>query len=201
MDNTALKKQIRKELLAARASMKPEEVALASKQIFERWCNRFSLKKVSFLHVFQSIVSKNEVDTSHYTDFVRRKHPQVKLVVPVVDQFAGQLRHAVVEEDIQLVPNRWGIPEPKAAVKFLYPIEIDMVLVPMLAFDNQGNRLGYGAGYYDKFLQFTRPNCLKIGLCFENGHLDQLPSEPHDIPLDFVVTESTILRFNPNLAI
>lgn len=199
MDRSSLKQSLRKELIAKRNTMSPEEVTKLSNQIFERWCNRFSIRKVSYLHVFQSIVDSNEVQTQPYMDYIRRKHPQVRVVVPVVDKAAGDLKHAYIEDDIQLIPNRWGIPEPKMPVTMIYPLEIDMVLVPMLAFDAEGNRLGYGAGYYDKFLELTRPNCIKIGLCFEMGRqAELLPSEAHDVKLDFVVTESTIERFNPN---
>ncbi len=202
MDHTSLKKKLRKELIATRNAYSMEQINAMSTQIFERWCNRFSIRKVSYLHVFQSIIDGNEVQTKPYMDYVRRKHPQVRIVVPVVDKAAGDLKHAYVEDDIQLIPNRRGIPEPKMPVKLVCPLEIDMVLIPMLAFDEEGNRLGYGAGYYDKFLELVRPNCIKIGLCFEMGRQSELlPVEGHDVKLDFVVTESTVQRFNPNFQI
>lgn len=69
------------------------------------------------------------------------------------------------------------------------PAEFDLILVPMLGFDDQLQRIGYGGGYYDKFLA-TQPHASKIGVCFELGRLDQpIPAEPHDIPLERVVTE------------
>ena len=77
-----------------------------------------------------------------------------------------------------------------------------MVIVPMLGFDQMGHRLGYGAGFYDHFLALTRPACLKIGICFSQGQLaSPLPAEAHDVPLDFVVTDQEIIRFNNNFAI
>lgn len=202
MDQISLKKSIRKEVMAARQLLSAKEVESKSRQIFERWCNRFSIRKLTYLHVFQSIEDRNEVQTRYYLDFVRRKHPQVRVVVPVVDKVNGVLKHAWVEDHIELIPNKWGIPEPKMPVTMIYPIELDMILVPMLAFDEEGNRLGYGAGYYDKFLSLLRPNCIKIGLCFELGRRSELlPAEPHDIKLDFIVTEEGIQRFNPNFPI
>jgi 5-formyltetrahydrofolate cyclo-ligase len=71
----------------------------------------------------------------------------------------------------------------------------DAVIVPTLGFDSNGFRLGWGGGFYDKFLA-TQERAIKIGLCFETGHIKKLiPVEPHDIKLDFVVTEGTIYNF------
>ena len=170
--------------------------------IFEKWFKLFTIKKLSYLHIFQPIESKNEVQTKPFMDYVYRKHPQVRIVVPIVEKTTGTLKHAYVENEIELIPNQWGIPEPKMPVRMVFPMELDMVLVPMLAFDEEGNRLGYGAGYYDKFLSMVRPNCVKIGLCFEMGRqATLLPAEEHDVKLDFVVTEQGIQRFNPNFQI
>jgi 5-formyltetrahydrofolate cyclo-ligase len=202
MDQITLKKELRTELLQKRMELSPEKVTLYSRQIFERWRNRFSLKRVGFFHVFQSMPQKHEVQTKDFMDFVRERHPQVHLVVPVVDNINKVLRHAYVHEDVEMRVNRWGIPEPHMAVDFIHPMQMDVVIVPLLGFDDRGHRLGYGAGYYDRFLALTRPACMKVGLCFECGHLSKpLPSEPHDIPLDFVVTENTIIRFNPNFLV
>ncbi|MEY3444439.1 MAG: hypothetical protein RLZZ519_2720 [Bacteroidota bacterium] len=202
MDHTSLKKTLRKQLLASRMEMPVEDVVAKSHAMFERWRNRFSLKKVGYFHIFQSIVSRKEVDTHEFIDFVWNRHPQVFMVVPVVDPINNVLKHAMVHEDLEMRPNRFGIPEPYMAVEFVHPVQMDMVIVPLLAFDDFGQRLGYGAGYYDRFLALTRPSCIKIGLCFDAGYQSTpLPAEAHDIPLDFVVTESNILRFNPNFAI
>jgi len=76
---------------------------------------------------------------------------------------------------------------------------LDMVLVPMLAFDMAGNRLGYGKGFYDRFLSLVRPKCLIVGLCYEEGKVETgLPIEKTDIPMDFVVTEQRVYQFCDN---
>lgn len=202
MDTVALKKALRKKLLATRRALSPEDVAAKSRAIFDQWLVRFTLKPVSHFHVFQSIVQNNEVDTRHFIDYSRTRHPHVALVVPVVDPIEGVLRHAAVSEEVEMVENRWGIPEPKVPLRWVYPMQMDMVIVPMLAFDMAGNRLGYGKGFYDKFLALTRPNCLKIGVCFELGKQEHpLPTDAYDIPMDFVITESGIYRFNENLSL
>lgn len=202
MDNATLKKELRKSLLADRMALTEPELIAKSRQIFERWRNRFSLKRVGFFHSYQTMPQKHEVDSHDFIDFVRERHPQVHVVVPVVDAINRTLRHALVHDDIEMRKNKWGILEPHIAVDFVHPVQLDMIIVPLLGFDDSGHRLGYGAGYYDRFLALTRPACIKIGLCFEIGHMKSpLPSEPHDIPLDFVVTEETTYRFNPNFPI
>ena len=70
-------------------------------------------------------------------------------------------------------------------------VAYDVIIVPMLGFDASLHRLGHGGGYYDKFLS-TQPKATKIGVCFELGKAGQLPVEPHDIPLDTIVTETSI---------
>lgn len=79
----------------------------------------------------------------------------------------------------QKVDGQWHIDEQK----------FDIILVPMIGFDASLHRLGYGGGYYDKFLA-TQPQATKIGVCFELGKVDALPIEPHDIALDYIVTEA-----------
>lgn len=201
MDQTQLKSALRKEMNAKRKSMEPEWVEENSKKIFITWRNRFSLRRVAWLHLFQSIRSRNEIDTNLIFEHLRRRHARIKLVVPIVDPVLGRLRHAYVHENVEMELNRWGIPEPKCPVDFVPPMMLDMVLVPLLAFDSTGNRLGYGKGYYDQFLSMVRPNCPKIGLAFEFQKVDSaLPAEPHDIPLDYIITEKNVYRFNDNFS-
>ena len=92
--------------------------------------------------------------------------------------------------------NRWGINEPVFEKRFFKASDFDLVLVPVLGFDLSGNRLGYGKGYYDKFLKETRKDCLKIGLAFEISKFNgKLPVEDFDVTLDAVITEKNIFRF------
>jgi 5-formyltetrahydrofolate cyclo-ligase len=89
-----------------------------------------------------------------------------------------------------LVRGAYGILEPSAEVEVFSPLEIDMVLVPALAFDRSGYRLGYGGGYYDRFLPRCRPDALTAGVGFDWQVLDSVPHEPHDIPLKALITPS-----------
>lgn len=89
-----------------------------------------------------------------------------------------------------LLPGRLGIPSPPPAEAFAGPV--DCVLVPGLGFSPAGGRLGFGAGYYDRWLA-EHPAALRIGLCFEYQIVPELPVEAHDAPLDYLVTERRML--------
>lgn len=199
MDHTALKKKLRKKLDAERRALSKEEIAAKSKQVFEKWLARFTLKPVQYLHFFQPIEKRNEIQTKHYMDYARAKHDHVKFVVPVVNPYSDHLWHVELSNDIEMEVNHFGIPEPKLPHRKVFPMQLDMILVPMLGFDMEGNRLGYGKGMYDRFLNLTRPDCIKIGLCLDQGKIEEgLPVESHDIPLDYIVTESAVYRFSSN---
>lgn len=92
-----------------------------------------------------------------------------------------------------LIRGSYGIEEPSKHALQLPPQKIDVVLLPGLAFDRKGRRLGYGAGYYDRFLPRLRKDCVKIGLCFALQIFDEIPHEPHDVQVDYLVDENRII--------
>ena len=99
--------------------------------------------------------------------------------------------------DRALRPNRFGIPEP-AHRRFVAPRRLDVVLMPLVAFDKAGNRLGMGGGYYDRSFAFRRHSWMRkpllVGIAHDFQQLGQLPSESWDIPLDMIVTNSRVIR-------
>ncbi|HEY5999279.1 MAG TPA: 5-formyltetrahydrofolate cyclo-ligase [bacterium] len=98
----------------------------------------------------------------------------------------------------ELVPNHFGIPQPpRETARFLPTAAIPLFLVPGLAFDPAGGRLGYGLGFYDRAFADAAPGTLKVGLAFEAQVLERVPTGPHDVPMDFVVTEDRVIRAAP----
>ncbi len=93
-----------------------------------------------------------------------------------------------------LAPSRWGIPEPQPErCPLVDPSQIDLVLVPGVAFDLRGNRLGYGAGFYDRLFQRLPPSALRVACLQDVLLLDRVPAEAHDVPVDLLLTESMAL--------
>jgi len=85
----------------------------------------------------------------------------------------------------------YGILEPKT-VRKADENNIDVILVPGLAFDRNGGRMGFGKGYYDRLLESSK--AVKIGLCYDFQILEKIPTESHDVPMNFVITEKEILE-------
>lgn len=97
----------------------------------------------------------------------------------------------------ELAPGTWNIPEPPKsrwgeAGTEVPPCELDLIIVPGVAFDRSGGRLGHGAGYYDRLLAQVRKETVLYGVCFESQLFDRIEMEAHDIPMDFVITEKNV---------
>ncbi len=119
-----------------------------------------------------------------------------RLVCPRVDRKARRLRlHQVDDLRTALIPGTLGIPEPHPDSRVVEPGQVDWVLVPGLAFDDRGYRLGRGAGHYDRLLPTLRPDVPRWALALDSQWIEALPVEPHDIPLDGIVSpRKTVVR-------
>lgn len=120
-----------------------------------------------------------------------------QFLLPLISQ-DDLLRFAPWQAGDPIQPNRFGIPEPVASQEWFAPFQLDMVFVPLLAFDRSGNRLGYGGGYYDRSFAFlkdqTRPTePLLVGIAYAFQELPQIAPESWDIPLDFVATDHELI--------
>lgn len=93
-----------------------------------------------------------------------------------------------------LVPGAYGIPEPKDGLQAVEPTRIDVVIVPALAYDRRGYRLGYGGGYYDRFLPTLSAQAVKVGVQYDLLVWDALPVGPHDVSVDWVITERSVVE-------
>ncbi|RXE56163.1 5-formyltetrahydrofolate cyclo-ligase [Methanoculleus taiwanensis] len=115
-----------------------------------------------------------------------------RIVVPIIERATCSLRLSYIDDLSVLVPGTFGVPEPLGSEIPADPAEIEVIVIPMLAFDRQGNRLGYGAGYYDRFLErCSQP--VRIGIAYSCQEVERLPSEPDDVAMDFIVTEKAII--------
>lgn len=121
--------------------------------------------------------------------------------LPVIGP-ARRLRFAPWATGAEVSPNRYGIPEPTVQSTLLSPEELDMVLLPLLGFDRQGNRLGFGGGYYDRSFAFlkdrqrpTTPLLVGVGYAFQE--LPGIDAQAWDIALDYVATDRELIDCNP----
>ena len=109
-----------------------------------------------------------------------------------------ELHFAPWRDGDAVAPNRYGIPEPVAPHEWFAPFQLDLVLVPLLAFDRRGRRLGHGGGYYDRSFAFLRDQArptepLLVGVAYDFQEVEQLDEQPWDVPLDYVATDRELI--------
>ena len=167
-------------------------------QLNHRLCENFfahidlSFSKV--VHTFIAIEKKREPNTWPIIERIRREFPYIRLSVPRVNDQTGELENFFLEGLHQLETNTWGVPEPKQGIP-TQSEKIDMVIVPLLCFDKQGQRVGYGKGFYDKFLTQLRPECVRVGISLfpPETKIDDVDS--FDVPLNYCVTPGETFKF------
>ena len=155
---------------------------------------KLKLPPVYCVHTYLASLKLVEVDTSNLVRYLQFKNPGLKIAVPKIDNHSHGLYHYILSENIQLVPNSFGIDEPLEG-KRVEAKQIDLVLVPLLAFDSKGYRVGYGKGYYDKFLADCRPDVISIGLSYFDPVEEIVDIEEFDLPLNYCVTPNRLFRF------
>lgn len=118
-----------------------------------------------------------------------------RILLPIIGKSPGEMQFGQYQGEARLTPNRFGIAEPESPMANAAE-QIDLVLLPLVAFDGHGTRLGMGGGYYDRFLQHNR--AIRCGVAFEcQRSSDELPREVWDIQLNAVVTGSGMIEFSP----
>jgi 5-formyltetrahydrofolate cyclo-ligase len=180
-----LKKEIRKKVLAARDSLLPEQRIAKSREIEERLFSLPDFKSARIVLFFAAF--RSEVDTG---SMIRRALTFGKRVVLPKVKGTELALYEIAVWDKDVSPGMWGIPEPHETKPVMLE-EIDLIIVPGAAFDGRGNRVGYGAGFYDKLLSaFTKTT---VALAFEVQIVPQVPAEDHDVPVKKIVTEKKII--------
>lgn len=186
------KDELRKIYLAKRNALSEPERLNLSHSLCDSFFSTVDLSLVKVIHIYLPIESKKEPNTWLIIDRIRREFPHIRLSIPKIK---GERMENIFFEDIhQLEKNSWGILEPKQGITT--PLEeIDLVIVPLLAFDKFGHRVGYGKGFYDRFLKDCRSDCQKIGLSFFEPEKKIEDSNLFDVPLHMVLTPSEGFQF------
>jgi 5-formyltetrahydrofolate cyclo-ligase len=186
------KQQTRDEFMQRRLALPEADKQALTLQVLERF-QEIHFPALRTVHVYRPIASKKEVDTLPFVRHLEALFPGLILVVPRISG-AGSLEHITWDAETLFAPNAWDIPEPLEGVS-VRPDQIDLVLVPLVAFDSSGYRVGYGKGFYDRFLATCRPDCLRVGLSLFEA-VDVLEDRAEfDVPLSIGVTPTTLYEF------
>ena len=181
-----MKNQLKESVLEKRNSLPKEDIMEKSNKVKD---NLFNLEQYKKSKVAMFFVSFNSEVHTH--DMIKEALKNKTVIVPkIVHQ---EIEPSVIIDFDNLIPSgKFGILEPIETMKIAYK-NIDLVLVPGIVFDKEGHRIGYGFGYYDKFLRKV-PKAIKIGLAFDFQVVDKIPREMHDIPVDLIVTEERVVE-------
>ena len=181
----------RRLFLKQRGRYGEQEILDLSRSLLHR-AKALPLESWASFHIFLSIEEKKEIQTTPFIEWFWQRHKRV--IVPKTDFKTQTLQHVLYTPQMRLTRNKYGMPEPsggeRAAVR-----SIDVVFVPLLAFDRQGHRVGYGGGFYDRFLKDCHSDSLKIGLSLFEPIDRILDVDSWDFPLTHCLTPSRTYAF------
>lgn len=189
-----MKKVLRKDYLLKREALPNSEFWKLNSGVIEQ-ISKINWSKYSFVHVFLPIRERKEVDTFEVISFFKENYPGLKLVIPRTNFIEKTMENVIFDyEHTILQKNKYHIPEP--VFGRVLPIEkIDAVFVPLLTFDKTGNRVGYGGGFYDRFLAQCKPDIFKVGLSLFPPTEQFFESDKFDIKIDACITPEHIFYF------
>lgn len=185
------KEQLRKTLRTARANLSAEQQTQASQSLLQNFLD-FGFSRLKRVALY--LAADGEIDPTPICNHLWKQGSEVFLP-RLVDKKMG---FSPYRPDSHLRPNKYGIPEPEGQLSF-GPNVLDLVLMPLVGFDHQGNRLGMGGGFYDRTfatksgLAKRRP--MLVGLAHECQRMEHIDAEEWDIPLDAAITDLNVYRF------
>ena len=154
---------------------------------------RLPIWSYSFYHIFLPIEKFAEVNTEYILHILNGKDKNV--ILPKSDFKTSTMTNILLMDSTVIKTNAYSIPEPVDGIE-VSSEKIEVVFVPLLAFDKKGHRAGYGKGFYDRFLSECKPDVIKVGLSFFDSEAEEFEDvSESDVPLDFCVTPENVLSF------
>mgnify|MGYP000903897036 CR=1 FL=1 len=187
------KKELRALYLQKRLSLSESELADLNQKICNSFFKHIDLSNVKTLHTFLSLAKKREPNTWLMIDELKKSFPSIRISIPKINA-DGVMENYYFESLDQLKDGAFGILEPMNG-QLTPSKDIDLVIVPLLVFDKQGHRVGYGKGHYDRFLKTCRPDCRKIGISLFTPEEKIGDTFEGDEPLNAVVTPEGKYKF------
>jgi 5-formyltetrahydrofolate cyclo-ligase len=187
------KQEIRKEYIKKRNALSGKQLLINQDLILIQF-QRLALPGIQLIHTYLPIQNNNEPDPIPLVDWLHFQHPNLEITFSRINPVDFSMDHILQNEDTIFALNSYGIPEPQNGL-FVNEMDIDLAIIPLLAFDENGNRVGYGKGYYDRFLSKCRKDIIKIGI----SYFPPIPKIEDlglfDKKLDFCITPDRIYAF------
>lgn len=187
-----LKKEIRDTYKTKRKALSTSQLAKMDDLLLIQF-QQLPIDIPSLIMTYAPLEEQREFNPQLITDYCYFKNPSQVLLYPVIGS-DDEILSVVVNDNTTFVKNKYGIDEPADGLD-IFPEEIDLVIVPLLAFDKSGYRVGYGKGYYDKFLKECRPDVIKIGFSYF-APINMIEDvNAFDVKLNYCVTPDTFYEF------
>jgi len=185
------KKELRVKYKELRVSLSEDEIAGKSMAVANRLLP-LPIWEKKYFHIFLPITEMKEIDTEYILHILSGKDKDI--IVSKSDFETRTMTPILLTDNTIIKKNQYGIPEPEEGIE-IPPTKIEVVFVPLLAFDLAGNRVGYGKGFYDKFLAHCKKDVIKIGLSFFEA--EEMCGEvfESDVKLDYCVTPALVYAF------
>lgn len=186
------KSELRNAYKLLRQHLSESEAEDLSLQIANRLL-KLPIWNYSFYHIFLSIAEQNEINTDYILNILSGKDKHI--VISKSNFETCNMSHYLLTDNTTIKKNKWNVPEPIDGIAIVDE-QIDVVFVPLLAFDKKGHRVGYGKGFYDRFLSKCKPETIKVGLSFFKAE-DQIHDvSKNDVALNYCVTPELIYEFS-----
>lgn len=189
-----LKKEIRKQYNAKRLALSERDLARWDDLMLIRFQQLPLDVTIQTLSTYLALQHKKEFDTQHVVRYLEFMNPGMRITIPRIKTQENEMDHFLMDDDTVFILNKYGIAEPENAPQIDVE-EIDMVLVPLLAFDLKGNRVGYGKGYYDRFLAKCRPDTISVGFSYFEPINRIEDADGFDVPLNYCITPDAVYEF------
>lgn len=185
------KQELRRIFLDQRKNLSKKKRIDLNAKIKDQFLKVFS-DDITSVHIFLPIRSKLEVDTWSIIHALWKR--DVSVTVPVIQENDNLIRSCLLTKNTELKENKWGVQEP-ATCQEIENTKIDAVVLPLLAYDDHGYRVGYGKGYYDTFLQSIQAKVIKIGLSFFPPVDKISDTKTWDVKMDYCITPEKVFKF------
>jgi 5-formyltetrahydrofolate cyclo-ligase len=190
-----VKTELRKRLRGLRAAMPAEACVARSARIVERLASLPVLANARAVALFWPIVARHEVDLRPLDASLRARGASV--AYPAIDPETGAMTFRFVSDVSALEERGYGFCEPAASAPEAQRGELDVLVVPAIAVDPTGHRIGYGAGYYDRTIPSFSPPARTVGVAYDFQLVAEVPFTEYDVPLSFVVTDDRLIEPEP----
>lgn len=185
------KPALRKKYKALRAvltedTLEEDSLAIANQAL------KLDIWDYEYYHIFLPIIRHKEVNTEYLLNILQGKDKNVLLSKS--DFETNTMKNYLLTDSTKIVVNKYGIPEPEDGIEIAFA-KTEVIFIPLLAYDKMGNRVGYGKGFYDRFLSKCNPKAIKIGLSFFSPENKKISSNDTDVSLNYCISPKTICKF------